>query len=69
MKNVALANAQVEIKRLHGELRKLEHTYDELKKQFEDEEETKKIVAEKHQNELEKMKKVLSSKWLTTLDY
>ncbi|XP_034247960.1 leucine-rich repeat-containing protein 45-like [Thrips palmi] len=56
-KNAALANAQVQIKSLQTELRKLENTNEELQSLVGDEEEKRKCQAEKHQAELEKLKK------------
>lgn len=58
-KNVALANAQVQIKSLQNDLRKQENMNEELQGLVSDEEEKRKCQAEKHQADLEKLKKVI----------
>lgn len=55
---MALANAQVQIKSLQTELRKQENLTEELQTLVNDEEEKRKGQAEKHQVDLEKLKKV-----------
>lgn len=56
-KNVALASAQVQIKSLQAELRKQEQTNDELQELMKAEREGKKYQADRHQADLERIKK------------